>query len=326
MLAIAGVPAGRLGLVSNTSGDQEYERSAATEIQAWKDAGPSRFARATGLLFRPLNAPIDKILSDPRAQQVVQKAMEKALEAGTWSVPSEGILRGYVNDGYKVSTLEDIPRLVPLGEADERLSGSRLRHIGAAAGVGTAGGLAVVVAAGTGAAASPGSGGASIPAGLATAFAAAGADVVATTGLCCRLVSLAAANYGFDTSDLPERNYALQVLNAALADTNEEKFTALTTIAALRNQLIRVKQPWSELEKNLLATSIRKGAARFGQQITQAQLRRLVSVVGVATAGGFNGFQMRDVGRAAYFMYRERFLLARHGPGDDGQLLLPAAS
>lgn len=273
-----------------------------------------------------MNAPVDKILQDPRAQRVIQKAMEKALEAGTWSVPTGAIVREYVDAGYKVQGLADIPHAVPLSVIDGRVGGARLRHTGLAAGVGTAGGLAVMVAAGSGVAATPTSGGTSIPAGLAIAITAAGADIVATTGLCCRLVALAAAHYGFDTADLAERDYALQILNTALADTSEDKFAGLTAVATLRNQLIRAKQPWSELEKSVLAASIRKAAARFGQQITQAQLRRIVSVVGVATAGAFNGFQMRDVGRAAYLMYRERFLLEKHGSNADGGLILEGPS
>jgi hypothetical protein len=307
--------------MTRDSADLDYDRRAQAEIEAWKGAGPSRFARWTGFAFAPLDAPIGKALESPRVQQVIQRAMEKALDAGSWSVPTAGIVASYVESGYEVGELRDVPEVVPLRAADERAHTARRRHTGAAIGTGTAGGLAVVVAAGSGAAATPTSGGASLPAGLAAAIAAAGADIVATTGLCCRVVALTAAHYGFDTEDLGEREYALQVLNTALADTNEDKFAALTSIATLRNQLIRVKQPWAELEKSALASSIRKAAAKLGRSITQAQLRRITSLIGVLTAGGFNGFQMHDVARTSYFMYRERFLIAKYGEDGTGRPL-----
>jgi hypothetical protein len=302
-----------------TLDERIYEQKASAEIEAWKRGGPSTFAKVTGFVFSRLSAPIGRLLEDERVQAVVQKAMNKALEAGTWTVPTDAIVERYVEAGYEVRELSDIPRGVPLRVADDLVRNAKWRHTGLAAGVGTAGGLGLVAAAGSGAAASPASGGSSIPAGLAAALGIMAADVVATAGLSCRMVSLSAAHYGFDTSRPEERNYAFQVLNTAFADSNKDKIEALTSVALLRNQLIRQKQPWSKLESSTLAKSLRTVAEKMGRSLTQAQLRRLVSIVGVATGGGFNGFQMHDVGTAAFQMYRERFLLAKERRNGDSR-------
>ena len=54
-------------------------------------------------------------------------------------------------------------------------------------------------------------------------------------------------------------------------------------------------------------------AVRFGGRLTQRKLGQLVPVAGVAVGAGLNYKLLDDVMDAAYWSYRERFLLEKQG-------------
>lgn len=69
----------------------------------------------------------------------------------------------------------------------------------------------------------------------------------------------------------------------------------------------------------MIARAFRELAERIGWKITQAQLRRVLTVVGAALGAGFNGHLGYTTTRAGYFMYRERIL-------DEGERPIPGSA
>ncbi len=150
------------------------------------------------------------------------------------------------------------------------------------------------------------------------------ADIAAITTLSCRALAVHAAHYGVDVRDPVEHRHALEILSTGLADTPEDKARNLASVALLRNQLIRQKQPWAHLEPHVLAKTIRELARKIGKEITQTQLRRFVTGIGAVVGTGTNVLQINQVCRAGYHLYREHYLEQKYPP--DGQPVRRAAT
>ena len=56
-------------------------------------------------------------------------------------------------------------------------------------------------------------------------------------------------------------------------------------------------------------------ARAVGIRLTKAKLAQVVPVVGAAVGSGFNAYYTARVCDAAYYLYRERFMAERYGPG-----------
>ena len=86
-------------------------------------------------------------------------------------------------------------------------------------------------------------------------------------------------------------------------------------------QLVRIaqdvakKKTWKELEKQTLVKIIQQITKTLGTRLTKAKLAQIVPVAGAVVGGGFNTYFTMKVCDAAFYLYRERFLAQKYGPG-----------
>jgi hypothetical protein len=299
------------------TGSDDYEQRARREIDRWKAKEPSRVIKALSIPAEFLGYPIKKLLETERGRAMLERVVGALFDAGTWHQDTEKVLRLYQAKGHDVATLREVRAQVPLRHMDDE---AKKHWIATTAALTVEGGIvgpamafAATAAGGAAATAAIASGGAAGPAAAAAGLAVvATATVVETTfliGFCCRRLASIGACYGFDVSDDRERAFALQILNIATEGNLEAKQTALADLGNLAGRLGLKKQPWQKLEDtSVIAKVVRDLADKVGWKITQAQLRRVLTIVGAALGAGFNGHLGHSVTRAGYFLYRERAL------------------
>jgi hypothetical protein len=300
-----------------TAGDGNYEDQARRESDAWKVKKPSRVITVLAKPAEFLGYPIKKLLETERGRALLERIVEALFDAGTWRQDIDKVLAAYRQKGYEVSSLHDVRARVPLRDMDEQ---AKKHWIAATTALTVEGGIAgpAMVAAATAAgaaaaAATIASGGIGGPAAAAAGLAVVGTATAIETsfliGFCCRRLASIAASYGYDVTDDRERAFALQVLNVATADDLEAKETAIVDLGNLAGRLGLKKQPWKNLEdSSVIAKVVRQLADKVGWKITQAQLRRVLTLIGAALGAAFNGHLGHSVTRAGYFLYRERVL------------------
>jgi hypothetical protein len=319
-----------------SAGNSEYEDGARREIEIWRGKRPSRVIQALGKPGEFIGFPIRKALETDGGRMILEKVVGSLVDAGTWRLESDKVLETYRAAGYDVQALADVRTHVPLQDMDREAKKHRLAATGTLAVEGAIVGPALAIAAtaaGTAAARKAfASGGKAGPAAAAAGLAVVGtATMVETTFLiafCCRRIASIAACYGYDVADDRERAFALHVLSVATAQNLEAKEVALADLGHLAGRLGLKKQPWHKLEdRSLIARTIRDLADRIGWNITQAQLRRVLTVVGAVMGAGFNGHLGHSTTQAGYFLYRERALdeLRPDVDGGGGSVGVPQA-
>lgn len=306
---------------------KSYEHRARHEIDAWKGQRPSRVISYLGKPAEFVGYPIRKVLETERGREVLSRVIGAFFDAGTWRFDADAVLSRYRDKGYTVEQLADIQTRVPLKDMDDEAKGHWIKAtviLTAEGGIVGPALAATATAAGAAAAATAlASGGTAGPAAAAAGLAVVGtATIIETSFLisfCCRRIASIAACYGYDVSDDRERAFALQVLNVATAENLNAKQTALTDLGHLAGRLGLKRQPWSKLEDtSAIARVVRQLADKAGRTITQAQLRRVLSVVGAAMGAGFNGHLGYATTRSAYHLYRERVLEGPDGGSAGG--------
>jgi hypothetical protein len=281
-----------------SAGNSEYDGRARKEIEVWRGKPPSRVIRAMAKPGEFLGIPIRKVLETDAGRMILEKVVGSLFDAGTWRLESDKILETYRAKGYDVQTLADIRAHVPLQDMDREARKHRLAATGTLAVEGTIVGPALAVAAtaaGTAAArtalASRGRAGpAAAAAGLGVVGFATTVETSFLIAFCRRRIASIAACYGYDVADDRERAFALRVLNVATAQNVEAKEVALADLGQLAGRLGLKRQPWHKLEDtSVIARTIRELADKIGWTITQAQLRRVLTVVGAVVGAGVKG-------------------------------------
>jgi hypothetical protein len=203
------------------------------------------------------------------------------------SVWAEGVYADYHAAGHAVAAPTDIHRL-DLEHVDGVMHGLDAKYRGVAAAQGAATGYAG--AAGI------------LP------------DVVALVAINLRAAGEYATYCGFDLSDPTERFFALQVLNAVSQPTDAAKQAALVPVIRVSHAIAR-QQTLQTIEQVTLAQAIRNAARALGIQLTRRKLAQVVPIAGAAVGSGFNAYYTSKVCDAAFFLYRERLLMAKYGVG-----------
>lgn len=232
------------------------------------------------------------------------------------SLSEERILRAYRRRGVDVSSLEDI-RGLDLHEVERRVKPKRMDLVyaslaaaeGAAAGAVITGGE--VLATG-GSVAGLGAGGAP---GLGTVAGAMAVDAAVVLAAAQRVVSHTGLYYGYDPNDPAEAAFALSVVNLGSAVTAGGKMAAYRELSALTQMLAR-RATWKQLNEHVLPRIAQQFAVRFGGRLTQRKLGQLVPVVGIGVGALMNFRLIDNVAEAAYWTYRERFLLDKGADAD----------
>jgi hypothetical protein len=79
--------------------------------------------------------------------------------------------------------------------------------------------------------------------------------------------------------------------------------------------MIARRATWKELGEEAIVKLIEALFAKLSVTLTKRKLAQALPAAGVVLGMGFNYRLMRKVGTAAYFAYRERFLIEKCGIG-----------
>lgn len=152
-------------------------------------------------------------------------------------------------------------------------------------------------------------------------------DIPAVIALAMRTTRQVGIEYGYGADTEDERQFVLNVLRAAGANSMAEKAEALVMSAYLTN--ILMKQTFKAMAAKATANPIGGEAAILGMKALAKQLginltkRKALAVlpgIGTVVSASVNGWFIREVGVAAQRLYQERWLRER-GLLIDGEIL-----
>ncbi|MDX1547751.1 MAG: EcsC family protein [Rhodothermales bacterium] len=268
----------------------DYERRALREIALWKS--PDRmgwFGDLVTRVNRTLHDATELIRKLPGVDWTIDNVVSGILrltnEVVHDSVWREGIYREYRAAGHPVHGPADVQAL-RLEAVDEVLGGLDTKYRALAAAQGAAAGYAG--AAGI------------LP------------DVLGLVALNLRAVGEHAATCGFDVADPHERYFALQILNLVSQPTDASKQAALVPLIRVSHAVAR-QQTVQTVEQYAFVGAIRNAARALGLRLTGAKAAQILPMTSALVGGGFNAYYTSKVCDAAYFLYRERWLIQKHG-------------
>lgn len=275
----------------------DYEELARSQIWRWKNPEQSWFDKTMAVVLWPLDKTAETVLKTPGLGPALQKALAGALGvingASQWSVRPDAILEEYRQfTRTQVQALSDLYTL-DLQAVDRVIGWLDTKYEGIALAEGAA------------------AGGSSVLNPL-VALALIPADVVALLSLNLRAVGEYATYCGFDVSTQQERLFVLNVLAYASSPTDASKQIALAQLVRIARD-VALRKTWKDLEKHAAVQAIQQIAKALSIRLTKAKLAQVVPVAGAVVGGGFNAYYTTKVCRAAFYLYRERFLAAKYG-------------
>jgi hypothetical protein len=275
----------------------DYEERAHRQIQEWKSPAQSWFDKAMSVAAWPIDKAGQAMLNTPGLGPAIRKAASGVVgvinDVSQWSVRPQAIIEEYRNFGHGgIGSLADVYSLDLLA-VDRTIGWLDTKYEG----------LALV----QGAAA----GGASVLTPM-TALVVLPADVVALLVLNLRAVGEYATYCGFDVSLEHERLFALNVLALASSPSDSSKQAALAQLVRIARDAA-LRKTWSTLEEHAAVRAVQRIAQALSIRLTKAKLAQVVPVAGAAIGGGFNAYYTDKVCKAAFYLYRERFLAEKYG-------------
>lgn len=285
----------------------KYEKDALRQIHAWKSPKRTWLDSITDVVSWPFTKAFSFLEGTP-VWSVVAASFSGVLTLinswSQWSVQADAIIAEYqAGEGPEVRILADIQEL-DLSAVDRAIGMLDVKYEGIALAQGAATNAPSAI----------------LPA---AAIAAIPADVAALLGLCLRAIGEYATYCGFDVRDERERLFALQILAYASSPSDAAK-------AVVMAQLIKVardaalKKSWEHLSGQILVQAAQELAKAVSVRLTKAKLAQIVPVVGIIAGGAFNAYYADKVCRAAFYLYRERFLAAKYGVEDIEETVAPA--
>lgn len=268
-----------------------YEQEALREIHLWKEPRMGWFGKTVQRVNKTLHAATDLVRQVPGVDWTIDNVVAGLLRVMN-EIVQDTVWRDAIYDEYRTAghpiTLETDIHQLDLEYVDARLDGLVAKYRAVAATEGAMTGYAG--AAGI------------LP------------DVVALVAINLRAVGEYATYCGFDLSDVSERYFALQVLNAVSQPTDAAKQAALVPVIRVSHAIAR-HQTLQTIEQYTVSQAIRNAARGLGIQLTRGKLAQVVPVVGAAVGSGFNAYYTSKVCDAAFFLYRERLLMMKYGVG-----------
>ncbi len=288
----------------------DYEDNARRQIWKWKNPEQSWFDKALAVVSWPLDKTAEAVLNAPGLGPAIQKALAGTLgvinDVSQWTVRPEAILEEYRQfTRTQVMELSDLYTLdlqsvdCVIGWLDTKYEGIALAEGATAGGLGVLNPLAALAA---------------IP-----------ADVIALMTLNLRAVGEYATYCGFDVSNQEERLFALNVLALASSSTDMAKQMAFAQLVRIARDVV-LKKAWKDLERHAAVRAIQQIAKALSIRLTKAKLAQVVPVAGAAIGGGFNAYYTNNVCKAAFYLYRERFLAEKYGADVIETTVEPAAT
>jgi len=274
------------------------------EIAAWKAANPSFLNRATDFVSRPISWVTDKLTPEEvkgSIAGVTEKVVEKIQDASQWTVDSASILKETELFGIEADSIATLKKasIHDLDNVSQVFIESNTR-------------MATVSGIGTGLVGWPGL----------------IADLPALFTLSLRSIYQIALSYGYDIKGENlsaedkafEMQYMMQVFKVSTASEKVQKQRGLSELKDLETG--RHSDFYGEVMGDFTTKQIGKGATSFVSRIIIKEIVErtitkkavgLVPGLGAVFSGGFNYVYLKDVGEAAYMLYRERFLLDKKG-------------
>lgn len=301
----------------------DYEKRAWERIEQWREEklGPPAEGLAGRAAGRVREAATGAWARVPRSAQIEQALFaaiegmhEQVTDLAMRSVSIEAVIGTFQRAGHDVFELGDLFGL-DLEDIDAVAPPLRRRYAWTFAGEGAALGAAAGSAA-LFAATSARIG--ALP-GVAGAAVAVAADVLALLAGSARAVAHHAAYHGFDTREPGERAFALAVMSAAATSRRSGRRAAFDELSRLTGLLPR-DTVRDRLESEAFRRLVQRTFVRLARRLTRRKLASAVPVAGGAVGAALNYHYMSEVCEAAWWLYRERFLMQKHGlaTGIDG--------
>jgi EcsC protein family len=276
----------------------EYERRAILQIHAWKNPTRTWLDTVSDVASWPLDKAGKAVMRIPGFGDVVQKATTGIVgvlnDGAQYTVRVESILDDYkmLNGGVS-PTLEQVGNL-DLQIVDRTIGWLDTKYEGLALVEGAAAGGAAVLH-------------------PVVALAAIPADLAALLTMNLRAIGEYATYCGFDISHQEERLFALNVLAYSSSTTDASKQAALAQLVRIARD-VATKATWKKLEESAFVQAVQQIAKALSIRLTKAKLGNTIPVAGAVIGGGYNAYFTDKVCKAAFYLYRERFLARRYGP------------
>lgn len=268
-----------------------YERQALDEIERWKHPRPGRL----GALWQRVNRPFDEATGralgtglGAQAVQVVQEVVEVLNEGASATVSRAAVLRQLQASGP--ASLADLQHIADLDlevvDGAVASLGPKYRALAVAEGAGSGllGGLAIV------------------------------ADIGLVVGLALRAANEYATYFGFDVGAPGERLFVVRLLAAASSPNPEARAAAIGELGSLAADL-QASDGWRQPSAEAAIGVTRKLAEVVAVRLLKGKLGQAIPLAGAVVAGGYNAWFVGHVTEMAHQLYRERFLLRKHGEG-----------
>ena len=259
-----------------------YEKQQVKEIEKWKVQEPNVVVKGFGKLLSSLAKVAEVVI--PTA--AIEAALHGGNAVGKFLADEGDICR----DG-DVTSIEELRRK-DLAISDNLADEVHNWAIGLAGGEGAAAGWA------------------GLP-GIA-------ADIPALMILTMRTIHKIGLCYGYKAESEVEKQFALEILSTAGANSLKEKRAALLELAALKN--ILVKEAWKVIEKKAAERGVQQAililikqlCKQLGINLTKRKALQVIPGIGMFVAAAINANYIRDVGYAARRIYQERWLTENH--------------
>ena len=268
----------------------EYEREAFRRILQWRNPERSALKRAAGWMQDRMGEVTDLVRKIPGVDWTIENVMAGLLQVTNEitqdSVWADAIHEEYRQSGHPVRHPAHIRRL-DLADVDRVMAG--LGHKYRA--------LAAVEGAATGFAGASGI----VP------------DLVALVALNLRAAGEHAAYCGFDVAEPAERLFALRILDHVSRSDSKAADVAMTPVLSVVTRVAK-SQSKNAMEQAGMSRAIENLVKKLGLHLSEAKLAQAVPVTGAVIGSAFNTYYTDQVCRAAYHLYRERFLFEKYGP------------
>ncbi len=279
---------------------EDYIVKAKAEIERWEQEGPGWLAQVGSFILWPAQKAAEMLIPDS-----VQDVVAKAIEGFLVGISN---LSKHIVDAPAITEKVAKRRLVfgenpelwqHLAASDEEAQSCWNWHLGYAAAEGGA----------TGALGLPG---------LA-------ADIPALFTVVIRLIQQMGICYGYDPTKPEEQEYVIHILRTGTASDVAAKLEALIFLKQIEQILIKVA--WKKMAADLAAKQIgaqsllaalRQFAKSLGINLTKRKALQMIPIIGAVVGASFNATFANDIGHAAYFCYRRRWI-ADHEKPEDGE-------
>lgn len=280
------------------------EEKILNEVAKWKAAAPSFLNRATDFVSRPITWLTDRLIPDSVKASVstlTDKIADRVQDLSKWTVKKEEVLKATKEFEIDYETIVELKK-ASIHDLDHVSKG----FIEGNTRVGTVSGL------GTGLV-----GWAGLVADLPTLFILALRSIY-QIGLC----------YGFDIDNENEEEkafelgYMMRIFKIATAADKVEKQKALGELKDYEaGRFLDLEDPMGvageftnrQVGKNATKFLSQRIIREIVEQTLSKKAAALVPGIGAIFSAGFNYVYLKDVGEAAFMLYRERFLLDKKG-------------